>query len=307
MTTSLQPVATGTDIGGHSYVDWGAIIAGAIFAAAVSFLFITFGAAVGLSATSPLRGEGFAPTGVLIATGIWVIWVQVSAFMMGGYLTGRLRGRWLDASAHEVEVRDGAHGLMVWAVGALLGAYMAASSVGTAVSTGAAAVGTAVETAGTAVAGAAQSATPDNVASKIDPTGYVVDSLFRTDTPRPAAGASDAKAEVGRILAGGAADGKVSANDRAYIARVVAARTDLSPDAASKRVEQLLTEAEMTAAKAETAAREAANIARKAGVIGGFILAVSLLIAALAAWWGAAIGGRHRDEGTDFSRFTRWT
>ena len=39
--------------------------------------------------------------------------------MCGGYLTGRLRRRVHDASEHESDVRDGAHGLVVWG-GALI-------------------------------------------------------------------------------------------------------------------------------------------------------------------------------------------
>jgi hypothetical protein len=101
-----------------SYVDWPAILAGAAVAAAIAFILSVFGAAVGLSLTSPFGGEGMGATGISIAVGIWLLWVATSIFMAGGSLTGGLRRRIPDASAHEAEVRDGAHGLVVWAVGA---------------------------------------------------------------------------------------------------------------------------------------------------------------------------------------------
>ena len=303
---------SGSELGGHAYVDWGAILAGAVFAAAISFLFLSFGAAVGLSATSQIRGEGFSASAMLLATGIWVLWVQVSAFMAGGYLVGRLRGYWLAATPHEAEMRDGGHGLLVWAVSALIGAYTAGSAAISLASAGASALNRAETARESALSGAAQKAASiADVprASRLDPTGTVVDQLFRREQPvrQPGAGTSEARTEVARILASAALNsGKVSEGDRAYIAKTIAARTALSQEAAEVRVNQLLNKAELAAAKADTQAREAADSARRIAVISGFILAVSLLVSALAAWWGATTGGRHRDEGIDFSGLVAW-
>ena len=48
-----------TDVpAGTSFVEWGAVLAGAVFAAALSFVFLTFGAAIGLTATSPWADSG---------------------------------------------------------------------------------------------------------------------------------------------------------------------------------------------------------------------------------------------------------
>ena len=44
--------------------------------------------------------------------------------------------------------------------------------------------------------------------------------------------------------------------------------------------------------------KDAANRARKAAVVLGFVTAATLLLGAAAAWWGATMGGKHRDEGT---------
>ena len=115
------------------HVDWPAAIAGALLATAISFVLMSFGIGIGLSFTSPEPGEGLSPTTALVGTGLWVLWVTVSAFMAGAYLAGRLRRRVPDASEHEVDVRDGCHGLIVWAVGVGLGAVLlAAGAFGTA-------------------------------------------------------------------------------------------------------------------------------------------------------------------------------
>ena len=47
----------------------------------------------------------------------------------------------------------------------------------------------------------------------------------------------------------------------------------------------------------------AAEAARRAAIIAAFLLAAALLVGGAGACWGAQIGGRHRDEGTDFSRW----
>ena len=107
-----------------SIVDWAAIIAGGLLATAISFILITFGSAIGLSLTSPYEGSGFSAVFLAVAVGLWVVWVQISSFIAGAYLAGRLRRRLPDATAHEVEVRDGSHGLLVWALGVVIGACL---------------------------------------------------------------------------------------------------------------------------------------------------------------------------------------
>lgn len=109
----------------RSYVDWPAIFGGAVLAGAISLVLITFGAAVGLSLTSPYEGEGMSLIWYTVAVGLWAVWVQVTAFGAGAYLTGRMRRRIGDATEHEVDVRDGAHGMLVWATGVLLSAIVA--------------------------------------------------------------------------------------------------------------------------------------------------------------------------------------
>jgi len=108
-----------------SYVDWPAIIAGILLASAISLILLTFGSAIGLSFTNFNAAPDVNPIWIAIAAASWLLWVQVSSFMAGGYLTGRLRRRVNDATEHEVDVRDGAHGLLVWAVGTLLNGFMA--------------------------------------------------------------------------------------------------------------------------------------------------------------------------------------
>ena len=96
-------------------------------------MLLTFGSAVGLSFANFRTFTGVAPIWVAIAAASWLLWVQISSFMAGGYLTGRMRRRFHDATEHESDVRDGAHGLLVWAGALVVGAIIAVGGIGAAV------------------------------------------------------------------------------------------------------------------------------------------------------------------------------
>jgi hypothetical protein len=205
-----------------------------------------------------------------------IVTQQIGSLLAGGYIAGRLRARWADASPDEVEFRDGVHGGLVWAIGALIGAMLAASVASSALSTATSAVGKA--------AGAA--------ASQADPLSYQVDVLFRsTEQPSGTAPASDpnpSKAEVLRIFANAATAGGLSPADKAYLSQLVAQRTGLPAQEAEARVTQIANEAAHST-------KDAADKARKTAVATGFLTAASLLLSLAAAWWGAQRGGHHRD------------
>lgn len=288
------PVATDeTAPSRASSIDWAAIIAGAVLATAITFILITFGSAIGLGLASPYEGEGASLAYLAIAAGLWLVWVQVSSFIAGGYLAGRMRRRLFQATPHEVEVRDGCHGLMVWALGVLLGAALAASAVSGVARTGAAAVSAATEAVGTGLAAVAKNA---------DPLSYSVDTLFRTDNPQAEQDVAASVAEAGRILTASAARGSISPDDKAYLAQMIATRTGVDQTQAEQRIDQVMASIQSAAAEAKAAADKA----RHTGVIVAFVTAASLVISAAAAWWAAGLGGRHRDEGSDFSHLTRW-
>jgi hypothetical protein len=276
-----------TDRDQSSYVDWPAIIAGIVLASAISLVLISFGSAVGLNFLDFGYGDGPNPIFVGIAAATWFLWVQISSFMAGGYLTGRLRRRYHDATEDESDLRDGAHGLLVWAGAAILGTVIAVGGIGAAAN----AVGSAAATATVAASNTAEGA-----ADAVDPNAYFIDTMFRSG--QPVADSEAARGEAGRIFAQAAlGDGTVAEEDRTYLASVVAANTGLSPEEAQARVDQTI--ANVEAARQE--AIEAARIARNTAIIGAFLLAASLLVSAIGAFWAAQKGGNHRDSNTVFA------
>ena len=325
--SEVDVVVAGTaDEAGASYVDWPAIIGGIVLASAISILLITFGSAVGLSFADFNARDDVSPIWVGIAAASWLLWVQISSFMAGGYLTGRLRRRHLDATEDEVDIRDGAHGLLVWAGALVVGAVLALGGIGAAAN----AVGSAAATLTTAASNVAGDA-----AEAVDPNAYFVDLLFRpatpdaavpagtepsaagaAATPTPEVGAPSAtgpapastangdieaaRGETTRIFAR-AALGEVPEADRTYLVQLVARETGMSEEAATARVTDVMTA--LDEAKAQAA--EAAETARKTGVLGAFLVAASFLVSAIGAYWAAQVGGRHRDGGTIFPNVFR--
>lgn len=280
----IAVVETGsTDREHASYVDWPAIIAGIVFASALSLLFIAFGSAIGLNFVNFEAREGAPAVLIGIAAASWFLWVQISSYMAGGYLAGRLRRRHFDANEDESDVRDGAHGLLVWAGAMVIGAVLAVSGIGAAASTAGNAAATAVTAAATAADDGA-----------IDPNAYFVDTLFRAPTPIEA---PEVRAEAGRIFAQAALnDGVVSEVDRTYLASTVAATTGLTQEEAQARVDEVIA----TVESARQQALEAARIARNTAIIAAFLLAASSLVAAIGAYWAAQKGGNHRDKNSVF-------
>lgn len=276
-----------------SAVSWAAIFAGAVVAAAASVILVALGSGLGFAAISPWNDSGASLKTFAVSAGVWLIVVQWLASGLGGYVTGRLRTKWVGAHTHEVFFRDTAHGLVTWALATLVvavGTTMAGSAVAGA---GARAAATGVSGVVQAAAGASgSSAAPGSsgVSGSSAVSGYDVDRLFRS--ARPGEPSTEARAEATRILARGIADGKVSAEDRAYLAQLVAARDGISETDAQMRVDAVIEQVQA----AELKVRQAADTARKAAAAASICTALALVIGAFIACISAALGGKLRDE-----------
>ena len=280
----------------RSYVEWGPIVAGAVSAAAIAFVLLTFGSAIGLSAVSPWPNSGLPVWLVGIIGAVWLLVVQAGSYALGGYLAGRMRAPATSVRTEERQFRDGAHGFFVWALGVTITAVVVALTAGSVARTGA-------ELASGAVEGVAQMAPAAATLAADGPSAYAIDRLLRAP-PAPSGGAQSStvpadqtlSAEVGRVFASGLRGDSLAQDDRAYLTQVVAARTGASEAEAQTQVDKAFTLAQ----DAERAARDAADKARKASAIGAFLIAASLLVSAAASAAGASLGGRHRDENGEF-------
>jgi hypothetical protein len=295
MTQVGSPIAPRTDTVGLSYVEWGAVFAGAVLAAALSFVLLTFGVAIGLSATSPWPGSGLSAKVIASVAVFWTMAQQIGSVMAGGYVAGRMRSRWYE-SGHEAEFRDGLHGALVWGVAVLISALLIFATAGAVARTGASFAGKAA----------------GSMANSTDATDTVIDAMLRpvnagqaapagpqgtsaaqaTPTGQRLAGTEETRAEIARILATSVAGGSMTSENRTYLTQLVAQRTGIPQQEAERRVNN-----------AVNAARDAADKARHAAILVGFVTAAGLIISLGAGWWAAMRGGQHRDTSVP-ARFT---
>jgi len=152
--------------------------------------------------------------------------------------------------------------------------------------------GNLVSAGATAASGVATATAAASGDDESEPMGYFVDSLFRGEGP-VAVSDDAANGVAARILGRALANGDtLAAEDRAYLAQVVAQRTRLSQAEAEARVDQVF--AQLQQAKLE--ARQAADAAAKAGAWTALWTFVALLCGAFFASFAALFGGRQRDR-----------
>jgi hypothetical protein len=261
----------------RSAVSWAPVFAGAFVALAIALVLLTLGGGLGLASLSPWPTGRVSATTFGITTAIALIVVHWVASASGGYITGRLRLKWVGVHSHEVFFRDTAHGLLTWALTTVIGAVflmLVASSV----------IGAGVQAGATVAGGAAQSAS--------SVSAYDIDSLFRSDHPDAAANPQPMNAQASRILVTGLTNGGVPAADRTALVQMVAARTGLSDTDAQKRVDTIIARVK----DAEAHAMQTADAARKASSELAIFTALAMLIGAFIASVAAAYGGSLRDE-----------
>jgi hypothetical protein len=252
---------------GPLHLSWGAIIAGAIAAAALSFVLLSFGTAIGLAFNSPSPTWRDTSIALALLTGIWLLLTAIASYALGGYLAGCMRPHWGTTVAAQTEMRDGVHGLLVWALATLIGGALAVMVANKA-------------------APQAANATLSPASSAVEPLlAFEVDRLFRSDRNQGNPIDADVRAQATRILATAAGHSGMLTDDRTYLTRMVMARTGLAQPDAERRVAEV-------SAQAQRAVRRA----RASATLLAFMAGASLLAGAAAAWFASQTGGRQRDS-----------
>lgn len=275
-------------------VAWGAILAGAATAASLWMILMILGAGLGLSFLPPSPNADLAISTFGVTSIAWLVFSQISASGMGGYIAGRLRTRWSGVPADEVWFRDTAHGFLAWAVSALVTAVFLITMIGSVVSDGMQA----------AAASADPAAEVDSMVVRAnggdlnDRLAYYVETLYRTDTAvgERYAPSAAVKAESGRIFTNALHQGSLPAEDIRYLGRLVAEQTGLSQDASQTRVADTFAQLQSRIGALGLSDRTLAEQARKAAATAAIWLFISLLSGAFFASLMAIFGGRQRDS-----------
>jgi hypothetical protein len=172
-------------------------------------------------------------------------------------------------SDYDADMRDGLHGLIVWALATLLTALLLLAAIPATARLAATSGGS---------AGPSTSVAGENLVA------FDVDRLLRGDR-RQGEDMGYIRAEAARILLTGSSHSGVAAEDRAYLVRLVSARTGLAAPEAERRVDATL-----------GSARENITRARRSTVILAFMAGAAALVGAAAAWYAAIAGGEQRDD-----------
>lgn len=263
-----------------SGVSWAAVLAGGTASGAITLVLLALGMGLGLSVVSPW-GNSVSPTTFKIGTGLYFIVMAMISSAIGGYLAGRLRTKWVGVHTDEVYFRDTAHGFLAWAFASVIGAVLLASPASSLV--------------GGAASGATQAAA--NAAQTSGPMDGYVDTLLRSDNPSAQASANpaDSRSEMVRLFTGRFRNGgDLNPADRAYVVKVVSARTGLSEADADKRVSEVTAQV-----------KSDLDNARKAAAHLAMWLTASLFIGAFSASLAATEGGGLRDGTWGNKRYRR--
>jgi hypothetical protein len=254
---------------GRWFLQWTAIIAGGLAAAAMSSIMISFAATVGLGVSSSSPTWRDTSVALWILSGIYLVLQAIVSFGFGGYIAGRARAPYAAASranaipADGGDTRDGLHGLMAWSSAVVLGAVLLALT-------------------GAAATRSSTSAT--NATAEPTTLSYEIDHLFRSARRPVNVDLTGERAEAGRILQTSSSHDGVSTDDRAYLIQQVGVTTGLAAPDAERRVDTAIADS-----------KKAINRARSASIILAFSLATALLVGSVISWAAAVAGGRHRD------------
>ena len=248
-------------------VSWSAVIAGALTAIAVSFIVISLGSGIGMELVSPYSYSSSPSASTMTVIGaVWLVFAQAVGFATGGYVAGGFAVR-LPIAHRWSGFRDGANGLVVWAIGVVITFFVLVTVVGK--------IGSVT---GSAVAGIGSTAVGLAGATSQSPSvDYFSETLLRPNaqnagqnagnganagatggaaaaTPTSgneangaAAGqangsAARQQAQVNRILITSLSPNGLSNDDRTYLAQLVAAQTGVSQDEAQRRVDAVTTQ-----------------------------------------------------------------
>lgn len=270
-------------------ISWTSVFAGVIVALGVQMLLSTLGTGIGMSMIDPLRAQD-TPTVSEFSIGAGLWWV-VSSFLslfIGGWVAAQFSGylRHIDGILH---------GMLVWALGTLITIYFLGSAISSIASgaTNVLSAGTrgVAEKAVTVVSWEDIRADAEGLLLRQPRAGIPQTIEPRTGESRSAIMDPEFNMALERFLT--AEDRNVKENNRTALINLLTARTGMSIDEATNRVNRW----ERTYDQAEQKVREAADQTAKAvawSALWGFLV---ILVSAIAAAVGGYVGTPIPDGG----------
>jgi hypothetical protein len=265
-------------------ISWAAVLAGVVVALVVQLLLNMLGVGVGAATLDPAAGNSPAASSLSMGAGIWFAVAGILAALAGGYTAGRLAGAAKESTASW-------HGLIAWAVSTLVVFYLLTTAMGGIIGGAyrgvASAISGTASVAGSAAQTAAQAAVP-NLSQATDPFSSIEQSI------RSASGGNDPAelrdAAVAAVRAAMSGDDQKAEEARNRAAEALAKAQNISTEQARMQIDQYEQQYRQTVNNAKQQAVQAADTAAKAVSRGALLGAISLILGAIAAWFGGRMG-----------------
>ncbi len=259
-------------------LSWSAIFGGVVAGLGIWALLYAFGLAIGLSAINPNDPSSAKGSGIF--TGVWGIIVPLIALFIGGAVAGRGAGL--------INRGGGAiHGLIVWGVTTLFGAFLLGnllmSTVGGLAQAGASAVKSGGQVLGQQGGGAAKAFGID----ANDALGPINERL--RSEGKPEVTADQLQAATRDVVQDSLRSGQIN---RETLVSSLSSKTSLSRQDAEDIANRITTQFNNTAKNVQTGALKAADTTGKAfwGVFG------ALLLGLIASIFGGIVGVSRRQQ-----------
>lgn len=259
-------------------LSWSAIFGGVVAALGIWTLLYAFGLAIGLSAINPNDPSSAKGSGIF--TGVWGVFVPLVALFIGGAVAGRGAGLINRAGG-------GIHGLVVWGVTTIFGAFLVGNLIMSAIG-GIAQVGAgAVKSGGNILGQQGQGAAR---AFGIDANGALgpINQRLREEG-KPEVTANQLQAATRDVVQSALRTGSI---DRETLVTSIANETALSRQDAEELADRIDAQFRSTARNVRTGALQAADTTGKAfwGVFG------ALLLGLISAVIGGTVGVSRRQQ-----------
>jgi hypothetical protein len=269
-------------------VSWGAVLAGVMVALVTQMVLNMLGLGIGAATLDPIAGDSPSATTFSVGAGIWFSVAGIVAALVGGYAAGRLAGAPKPSTG-------GWHGLTSWALGTLVVFYLLSTTVG-GILGGAyrgitSALGNVASAVGTTAQTAAQAAAP-GVARAADPFASIEQSLRSATSSNDPAAMRDAA--IAAMRAAVTSDQQQAQEARERTAQALARAQNISVEDARTQVGQYEQQYQQAVDRAKQQAKQAADTAARAVSAAALFGAISLLLGAIAGWFGGRMGAVER-------------
>ena len=278
----VSPVTPGEDIRTIAIndVNWGAILAGVAAGLILQLLLNMLGLGFGLATLDPGTGDNPSAAGFGVGAAVWWVLSGIFASFTGGWIAGRLAGKPKESTA-------GIHGVISWAVTALIVIYMLTSAVSGIVGGALGALGSAAGGIARTAGGAVSVAAP---AAAVNPQASSAVSNAANDVANNPKVQEIGEAAIAGAQAAVSNDPAVDARAREEAAQAIATSQNIPIEQARARVGQLEQQAGTQGSQAKQTATKAAGATTDALSSAALLAAIALLLGAVAAFFGGRAG-----------------